>query len=161
MRKLRTAIAALACLAVLANEPRLVAHHSFSAEFDASQPVSLEGAVSRVEWRNPHAWFYIDVADRAGHVVTWAVEASTPSALARRGLLRETLPPGARVIVRGYRAKNGTQAVEAGTSRSRTDARCLSATRARGDRRSSYRDGFLPAVFLSIALAPLRIPNIP
>ena len=92
----------------------LTAHHSFSAEFDASQPVRLEGAVSRVEWTNPHAWLYVAVVDPAGRVVTWAIEATSPSALARRGLRLESVPPGARVIVSGYRAKNRTPTARGG-----------------------------------------------
>jgi uncharacterized protein DUF6152 len=108
VRTLRAVIAALACAAMTANGSLLTAHHSFSAEFDALQPVSLDGAVSRVEWRNPHVWLYVDVADPGGLSVTWAIEASTPSALARRGLLPASVPLGVRVVVHGYRAKNGT-----------------------------------------------------
>ena len=100
--------AALACAAVLGIGGRLAAHHSFAAEFDASQPVRLAGTVSRLEWRNPHAWIYLDVTDPASHIVTWAIEASSPNALARRGIVRQSLSPGATVVVRGYRAKNGT-----------------------------------------------------
>ena len=100
--------AALACAAVTGTGDPLAAHHSFAAEFDASQPVRLEGAVSRVEWRNPHAWIYLDVADPAGHVVTWAIEASSPNALARRGIGRQSVSPGMTVVVSGYRSKNGT-----------------------------------------------------
>jgi hypothetical protein len=122
--------ATLACLAVTADSQRLTAHHSFAAEFDASQPVRLKGAVSRVEWRNPHAWLYVDVADPAGHFVMWAIEASTPSALARRGLLRESVPPGVTVIVRGYRAKNGTPTVR-GRDITLPDGRTLSLGEAR------------------------------
>jgi Family of unknown function (DUF6152) len=112
--KLRAAMA-LACGAVMATAPLLTAHHSFSAEFDASQPVRLEGALSRVEWTNPHAWLYVAVADPAGHVVTWAIEATTPSALVRRGLRLESLPPGLKVIVSGYRAKNRTPTARGGS----------------------------------------------
>ena len=107
VRKLRAATA-LACAAVMATARLLTAHHSFSAEFDASQPVRLEGTISRVEWTNPHAWLYVAVADPAGHVVTWAIETTSPSALARRGLRLKSLPPGLKVIVSGYRAKNRT-----------------------------------------------------
>ena len=103
-----TLAAALACAAVIGTGDRLAAHHSFTAEFDASQPVRLAGAVARVEWRNPHAWIYLDVADPAGHIVTWAIEASAPNALARRGIGRQSVSPGMTVIVSGYRSKNGT-----------------------------------------------------
>ena len=104
----------LACAAVMATGRLLTAHHSFSAEFDASQPVRLEGTVSWVEWTNPHAWLYVAVADSSGHVVTWAIEASSPSALARRGLRLESVPPGLKVIVSGYRAKNRTPTARGG-----------------------------------------------
>ena len=101
-------LATVACAGAMTNALPLIAHHSFAAEFDASQPVRLEGAVSRVEWRNPHAWIYLAVADPAGTDVTWAIEASSPSALARRGLGRQSVLPGMTVTVSGYRAKNGT-----------------------------------------------------
>ena len=106
--------AALACAAMLASGRQLIGHHSFAAEFDASQPVRLEGTVSRVEWTNPHAWLYIAVADPAGRVVLWAIEASAPNALARRGLRLENVPPGSKVIVSGFRAKNGTPTARGG-----------------------------------------------
>jgi len=106
--------AAVACAAVMATGTLLTAHHSFSAEFDASRPIRLEGTVSRVEWTNPHAWLYIAVADPAGHVVTWAIEATSPSALTRRGFRLERVPPGLKVIVSGYRAKNGTPTARGG-----------------------------------------------
>jgi hypothetical protein len=99
---------------MLASGRQLIGHHSFAAEFDASQPVRLEGTVSRVEWTNPHAWLYIAVADPAGHVVLWAIEASAPNALARRGLRLENVPPGSKVIVSGFRAKNGTPTARGG-----------------------------------------------
>jgi hypothetical protein len=111
--KLRVATA-FACAAVVATARLLTAHHSFSAEFDASQPVRLEGTVSRLEWTNPHVWLYVTVADRAGHVVTWAIESTSPSALARRGLRVASLPPGLKVIVSGYRAKNRTPTARGG-----------------------------------------------
>ena len=107
--KVRKAVAAaLTCAAVIGAGGRLTAHHSFSAEYDASRPLRLKGTVARVEWGNPHAWIYVAVADPAGPVVTWAIETSTPGALARRGLGRESVYLGMTVIVSGYPAKNGT-----------------------------------------------------
>jgi len=124
--QLRAAIAtALACTAMMANGSLLTAHHSFSAEFDASKPIRFEGTVSRVEWTNPHAWLYIAVADSAGHIVTWAIEATSPSALARRGLRLEGVPPGLKVIVSGYRAKKRT-ATARGVDLTLPDGRTLS-----------------------------------
>jgi hypothetical protein len=101
-------IAAIAFMLLTIGSSLLSAHHSFAAEFDASAPIALEGTVSRLEWTNPHAWIYVDVTDAEGNVVTWAIEASAPSALARHGVRPDRLVPGVRITVRGYRAKNGT-----------------------------------------------------
>jgi hypothetical protein len=110
---------------MMANGGQLTAHHSFSAEFDASQPVRFEGTVSRIEWTNPHAWIYVAVTDPAGHLVIWAIEATSPSALARRGLRLESIPPGSKVIVSGYRAKNRTPTAR-GSELTLPDGRTLS-----------------------------------
>jgi hypothetical protein len=85
-----------------------LAHHSFSAEFDASKPVQLRGTVVKVEWINPHTWIHIDVKQPDGSVERWMIEGGTPNTLLRRGLTRETLPAGTDVVVDGYRAKNGS-----------------------------------------------------
>lgn len=87
------------------------AHHSFAAEFDASAPVRLIGTVDKIEWVNPHVTIHVAVTESDGETI-WAVEASAPAALARRGLRREALSPGIRVSIRGYRAKNGTPAIK-------------------------------------------------
>ena len=84
------------------------AHHSFAAEFDSSQPITLTGALTRMEWINPHGWIYIDVPGPGGKVANWAIEAGPPNALLRRGLRRTDFPIGVKVIVKGFRAKNGT-----------------------------------------------------
>ena len=98
-------IAAVALL--LAGAPAL-AHHSFSAEFDANKPVELKGTVVKVEWINPHTWIHIDVKQPDGSVQRWMIEGGTPNTLLRRGLTRESLPAGTEVVVDGYRAKNGS-----------------------------------------------------
>jgi hypothetical protein len=85
----------------------LSAHQSFAAEFDASKPVTLEGTVARLEWTNPHAWLYLDVPAAGGGRVQWALELSAPSALARRGFRPDVARPGTKLVVKGYRAKNG------------------------------------------------------
>lgn len=86
----------------------VLAHHSFAAEFDEKQPVTLRGTLTKMEWVNPHGWLHIDVKGPDGKVVSWAVEAGGPNALLRRGLRKTDFPPGIEVIVEGYRAKNGT-----------------------------------------------------
>jgi len=85
----------------------LVSHHSFYAEFDASKPVKLTGAVTKVEWENPHAWFYIDVKEDSGAVSNWGLEMGSPNILIRAGWGRNTLKVGDVVTVEASRAKNG------------------------------------------------------
>jgi len=83
------------------------AHHAFAAEFDANQPITLRGTVTRVEWINPHTWIHIDVKDSDGKVVEWMIEGGTPNTLLRAGVDRKSLPPGTEIVVDGYRAKSG------------------------------------------------------
>ena len=85
-----------------------VAHHSFAAEFDASEPITLKGTLTKMEWLNPHGWLHVDVAQPDGTVVNWAVEVAGPNALIRRGLRQTDFPIGSELIIEGYRAKNGT-----------------------------------------------------
>jgi hypothetical protein len=82
------------------------AHHSFSAEFDRNLPVSVTGTVTKVEWMNPHARFYIDVKDEAGKVSNWDFELASPNGLMRRGWTRNSMKIGDVVTVTGSRAKN-------------------------------------------------------
>lgn len=84
------------------------AHHSFAAEFDAKQPITLTGTLTKMEWLNPHGWIYIDVKGPDGKVENWAIEAGAPNALIRRGLRKTDFPIGVTVVVKGYRAKNGS-----------------------------------------------------
>lgn len=84
------------------------AHHSFSAVFDIDQPFELEGVVTRVEWRNPHVWFYVDVQVENGETEAWAFELGSPNALVRRGWSHRTLNAGDRITVTGARARNGS-----------------------------------------------------
>jgi hypothetical protein len=86
----------------------LFAHHSFSAEYDAQLPVTLTGTITRVERTNPHGWIFIDVKRPDGSVVNWGIETGGPLQLARRGVKKDTLKIGMAVVVRGYRAKDGT-----------------------------------------------------
>ncbi len=86
------------------------AHHAFAAEFDANQPITLEGVVTRIEWINPHAWIHIDVEDDDGNVESWMIEAGSPNTLVRRGMTRDSIPRGTEVVVFGYRHRNGSNA---------------------------------------------------
>ena len=83
------------------------AHHAFSAEFDASQPVRLRGKITRMEWINPHSWIHLDVEREDGTVESWMIEAGPPGALVRRGWNRNSVVPGTEVLVEGYRALDG------------------------------------------------------
>ena len=83
------------------------AHHSFAAEFDVNQPITLRGTLTRMEWFNPHGWIYIDVKDADGKVTNWGIEAGAPTTLLRRGLRKTDFPIGSEVVVEGYRAKGG------------------------------------------------------
>jgi hypothetical protein len=85
----------------------MLAHHSFMAEFDQKQPVTMSGVVTAVKWQNPHTFFYVDVTDGNGKTVNWALETGSPNALLMRGWTRETMKQGDHVLVRGYRAKDG------------------------------------------------------
>ena len=92
---------------------RLLAHHSFAAEFDGTKAIRLVGSLSKIEWQNPHTYFYIDVKDEKGSVVIWGCEAGAPGALSRRGFKRSDLKLGDTLIVDGYRAKDGSHLVDA------------------------------------------------
>ena len=97
----------LALSAVVVVAP-LLAHHAFSAEFDANRPVQLKGTVAKMEWINPHAWIHIDVEADGGKVERWMVEGGTPNTLFRRGFTKNSLLPGTVIMVDGYQAKDGT-----------------------------------------------------
>jgi hypothetical protein len=85
-----------------------IAHHSFAAEFDATKPANLKGTVTKLEWQNPHAWFYMDVTDDSGKVTNWGVELGSPNGLMRAGWNKNSLKVGDVIIVEGSRAKDGS-----------------------------------------------------
>jgi hypothetical protein len=85
-----------------------VAHHSFAAVFDRDQPIELSGTVTKVEWTNPHVWFYVDVKNENGSIENWGFEMGSPSGLIRRGWNHESLQAGHVVTVAGVRARDGS-----------------------------------------------------
>ena len=90
-----------------------LAHHAFSAELDINKPVTLKGVVTKIEWMNPHAWFYIDVKTDSGVVEHWQCETGAPIELARRGWRKSDMKVGDEVTVQGFRAKDGTYTTNA------------------------------------------------
>jgi hypothetical protein len=87
-------------------------HHAFSGEFDSSKPITLEGVVTRIDWENPHVYFYVDVAEPNGTVVNWKCETRGPKGLERQGWKRDSLKPGDKVIVQGSMARNGSHSAD-------------------------------------------------
>src|ERR1700694_4809564 len=91
----------------------LLGHHSFAAEFDGTKAVRLRGSLTKIEWTNPHSYFYIDVTDDKGNVVNWGCEGGGPGALSRRGFKRGDIKLGDKIVVDGYLAKDGSHLVDA------------------------------------------------
>jgi hypothetical protein len=98
--------------AVLAAAPA-VAHHSFAAEYDSKKAVTLKGTVTKVDWMNPHVYFYIDVEDERGNVTNWGLEMGPPNGLQQRGWTKNTMKVGDVVVVEGTLAKDGTNQANA------------------------------------------------
>ena len=96
---------------VLASGLSIAAHHSFAAQFDRDKPITLKGSVTRMEWANPHVYFYMDVADAKGAVANWAIEGQAPSVLYRAGFRKDSAKYGDLVTVEGYLARDGSRLV--------------------------------------------------
>jgi hypothetical protein len=111
---MRTRLIVLTLGLLLATTPLLLAHHSFSAEYDANQPVKVTGTVTRVDWQNPHIWFFVDVKDAQGKVTSWGFSGAPPGVLQRRGISRNSLKAGDEVVVEGFRARDGSNNASGG-----------------------------------------------
>jgi hypothetical protein len=98
----------LAFLIFMAITASAFGHHSEAAEYDSTKPVKITGTIKKVEWENPHVWFYVDVKDEDGKITTWGFSGAPPGALMRRGVTKEVLKIGAVVNVEGSRARDGS-----------------------------------------------------
>ena len=104
----RTLVGCAAALSTLVAAIPALAHHSFAAEYDSQKPVKVTGAVTRVDWQNPHAYFYVDVKNtETGRVENWAFEMGAPAVLVKQGWTKSSLHVGDVIIVEGTRAKDG------------------------------------------------------
>src|SRR5262245_17171700 len=99
-------IAGAGLVAIAATTVPVLAHHAFSAEFDASAPVTLKGPVTKIEWINPHAWIHME-NQNGGKTEQWMVEGGTPNTLQRNGISRDSIKVGTVIVVSGYKAKDG------------------------------------------------------
>ena len=106
---------AVVCFGFLCAVAPVLAHHSFAAEYDSTQPIKFTGTVTKVEWMNPHIYYYVDVKDELGKVTNYAVEGGTPNSLRRQGWGKDSLKAGDIVTVDGFRAKNGSNHVNGRT----------------------------------------------
>jgi len=110
---MKVTLAVAAVLVTLVGGGRAAAHHSFAAVFDASKAIRVTGTLVKIEWTNPHIYFYVDATDEKGTVVRWACESAAPGALSRRGFKRSLLKLGETLVIDGYQAKNGANLMDA------------------------------------------------
>jgi hypothetical protein len=109
----RNLLAVTTLFSLLAAAAPLVAHHSFAAEYDSNKPIKFQGKVTKVEWMNPHVYFYVDAKDDTGKSVNYAVETGAPNGLYRQGWRKDSLKVGDMVSIDGFRAKDGSNTVNA------------------------------------------------
>src|SRR5204863_2850038 len=101
------------CVGLLLSAVSLIAHHSFAAEYDNNKPIKFQGKVTKVEWMNPHIYFYVDAKDDSGKAVNYAIEGGAPNGLYRQGWRKDSLKVGDTVSVDGFRAKDGSNTINA------------------------------------------------
>ena len=97
--------------AFLASGLSVAAHHSFAAQYDRDKPIKLRGAITKLEWANPHIYFYVDVADAGGATVNWAIEGGAPNTLYRAGWRKDSAKVGDVVTIDGFLARDGSKLV--------------------------------------------------
>jgi hypothetical protein len=112
---MKTKIDLLLLTVLLVAAAPALAHHSFSAEYDSARPVKVSGVLTKVEWTNPHIWFYLDVTDESGKVTNWGFSAAPPGVLQRRGISKDVLKLGAIIKVEGFQARDGSHNASGGT----------------------------------------------
>ena len=105
---MRTKLVCLTVGLLLAVAAPMFGHHAFAAEYDSTKPIKVTGTVSKVEWTNPHIWFYVDVKDDSGKITTWGFSGGPPGMLQRRGINKNVLKIGDVVTVEGFRAKDSS-----------------------------------------------------
>ncbi len=108
-------VALMVGTALLTGAAPVLGHHSFAAQYDAARPIELKGTVTKVEWTNPHARFYIDVQDAGGKVENWNFEMASPNVLSRNGWRKDTLKIGSTITVGGYLSRQGVRMAIAGS----------------------------------------------
>jgi hypothetical protein len=110
---MKARLAILAAVSALTAAAPALAHHSFAAEFDGQKPFRITGSLVKVEWTNPHIYFYVDVKDETGAIVKWTLSAGSPGALSRRGFKKGDLKFGDTIVVDGYLARDGSHTMDA------------------------------------------------
>jgi len=106
---MKALVSALAVAVLLAAAARpAIAHHSFAAEYDDQKPLKITGTLTKVDWMNPHIWYYVDVKNPDGSTTTWAISGGAPGQLMRRGITKDLLVIGSTVNVEGFKAKDGS-----------------------------------------------------